>query len=68
LPLGVSGSFEKIAMEIFKIYQHTRLWQFENAKDISKGFGVIVVKTWYWYESWLNFVRNHCEQNKLKYT
>jgi len=55
-------------MEIFKIYQHTRLWQFENAKDISKGFGVIVVKTWYWYESWLNFVRNHCEQNKLKYT
>lgn len=51
----------------FRVSNHTRLWQSENAKDISKGFGVIVVRTWYWYDSWLSFVRSHCEQNKSKY-
>lgn len=52
----------------FGVAQHTRLWQTESAKDPSKGFGITVVKTWYWYDSWLSFVKSHCEQNKLKYT
>jgi hypothetical protein len=58
---------KKDGYEKFGVSQHTRLWQSENAKDISKGYGVIVVNTWYWYESWLSFVKNHCEQNKSLY-
>jgi len=52
----------------FGVYQHTKLWQSEKAKDPAKGFGITVVKAWYWYDSWLLFVRNHCNQNKVKYT
>lgn len=51
----------------FGVSQHTKLWQTENAKDPSKGYGTTVVKSWYWYESWLSLVRSHCEQNKSKY-
>jgi len=51
----------------FGMYQHTKLWQENDAKNLSKGFGVMVVKTWYWYDSWLNFVRNNCIKNKGLY-
>jgi hypothetical protein len=51
----------------FNVSRHTKLWQSENAKDSSKGYGTTVVKTWYWYDSWLSFVRNHCEQNRIHY-
>jgi hypothetical protein len=51
----------------FGVSQHTKLWQMENAKDPSKGFGALVVKTWYWYDSWLSFVRKHCEENGSRY-
>lgn len=59
---------QKEGFNKFGVYQHTRLWQTENAKDSSKGLGTLVVKTWYWYDSWLSFVRKHCEENKAKYT
>lgn len=62
--------WKKIQKEGFKkfgVYQHTKLWQSENAKDPSKGYGTRVVKTWYWYGAWLDFVRKHCEENKVKY-
>jgi len=51
----------------FGVYQHTTLWQSRNAKDESRGYGAMVVKTWYWYDSWLEFVRKHCQENKVKY-
>lgn len=51
----------------FGVTQHTRLWQSENAKDQSKGYGVIVVKTWCWYDSWLTVVRRHCQENRPRY-
>lgn len=51
----------------FGVYQHTQLWRDNDAKNPAKGFGAIVVKTWYWYDSWMQFVRNYCEKNKSKY-
>jgi hypothetical protein len=51
----------------FGVYQHTQLWRDNDAKNPSRGFGAIVVKTWYWYDSWMQFVRNYCEKNKSKY-
>lgn len=51
----------------FSINQHTKLWQTENAKDLTKGYGTIVIKVWCWYGSWLDFVRKHCEENKTRY-
>jgi hypothetical protein len=59
---------QKEGFKKFGVYQHTSLWQSKNAKDPSKGYGTTVVKTWYWYDSWLSFVRNYCENNRSKYT
>ena len=59
---------QKESFKKFGVYQHTRLWQSKKAKDPAKGFGTTVVKTWYWYDSWLQFVREYCKQNKTKFT
>jgi hypothetical protein len=63
----ICEEIQKNGFKKFRIYQHTKLWQMENAKDPSKGFGALVVKTWYWYDFWLSFVKKHCEENKINY-
>lgn len=39
--------------------EHTRLWQEHDAKNPDKGFGVNVCGTWYWYQSWIDFIKEH---------
>lgn len=52
----------------FNMAHHTELWQSLDAKSPGKGFGVQMLdRTWYWYESWLNRVRAHCEENAARY-
>jgi hypothetical protein len=51
----------------FSVYHHTKLWQSRNAKDANKCYGTQVLKTWYWYDSWVEEVRKHCQENKAKY-
>ena len=64
---GICRKMQKEGYKKFGVYQHTKLWQSENAKDLLRGYGVEVIKTWYWYDTWLSFVRKYCEQNKSKY-
>lgn len=52
----------------FNMHAHTSLWQLKDAKNTSKGFGVQVAKTWYWYEPWLDLVREHCAENASIYS
>ncbi len=48
----------------FRMHQHTTLWKAEDAKNPNKGYGVKVAdKYWHWYESWVEFVREHCRTN-----
>lgn len=51
----------------FKQYQHTKLWREKDGKNSTKGYGIEIEKYWYWYESWLAVVRQHCKNNKKKY-
>jgi hypothetical protein len=51
----------------FKQHQHTLLWKAEQAKTPGKGYGVTVGETWYWYDSWLNYVRQHCDASENQY-
>lgn len=52
----------------FNMARHTELWQALDAQNPAKGFGVRMLDgTWYWYESWLNRVRAHCEENAARY-
>lgn len=52
----------------FGMYHHTLLWKEMDAKNPGKGYGVTVANTWYWYERWVEEVRNHCAINKSLYT
>lgn len=51
----------------FRIDHHTDLWRSMDAKNPSKGFGVQVTKTWYWYEPWIAEVRKYCKANKVRF-
>jgi hypothetical protein len=48
----------------FGIYQHTLFWRKVDGKNPAKGFGTMVVKTWYWYQNWIDYIIG--ELNKTK--
>lgn len=37
---------------------HTDLWKKLDAKNPSKGYGVLVCGTWYWYQNWVDLINN----------
>lgn len=47
----------------FNMAHHTALWKSMDAKNPSLGFGAVVSEQWYWYESWLKTVIEHCKEN-----
>lgn len=67
LPSKIVREIKKLGYVGFGQHQHTQLWKKEDAKNPSNGFGVQIEKTWYWYESWFEFVKKHCEENKAQY-
>ncbi len=53
----------------FSMHHHTALWKENDAKNPSKGFGYMVAdKQWHYYENWVETVREHCHNNKIRYT
>jgi len=44
----------------FGMQHHTGLWKERDAKGLGKNFGVQLVNTWYWYDAWVEAVRQHC--------
>ena len=51
----------------FNMYHHTRLWKKLDAKTPGRGYGVEVEGVWYWYDRWLDVVREHCKDNAHRY-
>jgi len=51
----------------FNMHHHTRLWKDVGAKDPKKGYGVEVAGTWYWYQTWIDFVRRYCDEHASRY-
>ena len=47
----------------FNMHHHTLLWKKLDGKNPGKGYGVLVVGTWYWYNRWIDEVRRHCDIN-----
>lgn len=53
----------------FAMHNHTQLWKLLDAKNPNKQYGTIVSgNSWYWYENWVQKVKEHCEDNKDQYT
>jgi hypothetical protein len=63
LPSQIVAKLKAEGFPRFSITNHADLWRSREAKDPSKGFGVQLAKTWYWYDTWLAEVRKHCNEN-----
>ncbi len=66
LPSEIVSLMKKKGYDRFSINKHTELWKSRNAKDPRYSFGVLISKTWYWYETWLKEVQQHCEEHADK--
>jgi hypothetical protein len=64
LPKEIVRIIRREGWNRFNILSHTKLWQRLAAKDPAKGYGAVAVgDQWGWYETWLNRVREECQQN-----
>ncbi len=50
----------------FSMHYHTKLWKDKDAKNPKYNYGVKVSKQWYWYENWVEIVREYCKKNEFK--
>nr|WP_181716099.1 DUF3644 domain-containing protein [Flavobacterium sp.]QJS06636.1 hypothetical protein [Flavobacterium sp.] len=63
LPGEISDFMQANGYPRFKAYQHTLLWKERDAKNPVLGYGTQVAKTWYWYDNWLNEVKEYCKES-----
>jgi hypothetical protein len=63
LPSQIVARVKTEGFSGFGMNHHTDLWKSRDAKNTSKGYGVQIAKTWYWYDNWLTEVRKHCNEN-----
>ena len=68
LPKGVVKIINDLGYSKFNLHYHTKLWKDNDARDKQKNFGTDVAGKWYWYQSWVEFVKKYCEANKQQYT
>lgn len=64
LPNEIVALMKERGYDKFSINKHTELWKSRNAKNSKFNYGVLISKTWYWYETWVKEVESHCEENK----
>lgn len=62
LPKEIVQMMRKHGYKKFRMHDHTTLWKARDAKNPSKGYGVEVAGTWYWYQSWIDVVHQYCEE------
>ena len=67
LPSQIVAKVKADGFPKFGMAQHTDFWKSCDARNTSKGYGVQISKTWYWYDTWLTEVRKHCNENAGAY-
>lgn len=67
LPSQIVAKIKAEGFPKFGMAQHTDFWKSNDAKNPTKGYGVQIAKTWYWYDSWISVVREHCKNNSEAY-
>jgi hypothetical protein len=68
LPRQVVEKMQLSGFPRFSMHSHTQLWKTLDGKNPSKKLGVLIVKTWYWYEPWIELVAEHCFDNAAVYS
>lgn len=68
LPTAIVEAMGDEGFDRFTMDSHTKLWKRLGAKDPAKGYGAIAVgNQWCWYDTWLNRVREECQQHPEQY-
>ncbi len=67
LPSEIYETMQAKGYPNFNAYQHTQFWKQKDGKNPKNNFGTQVVKTWYWYQNWLEEVEKHCQESGNKY-
>jgi len=67
-PKTIVATMKQEGFPKFNMHHHTMLWQEKDAKNLAKSLGTHVEGSWYWYQPWLEQVREHCKQNAGQYT
>jgi hypothetical protein len=57
LPSEIVTKVSASGYPAFNMHDHTLLARQLDARKAGKGYGVQVAKTWYWYENWLEKVK-----------
>ena len=60
LPSKVVEKMNAEGFGSFNMHQHTTLWKSMDGKNPVKNYGIYIEGTWYWYERWVEVVREHC--------
>ena len=68
LPSEIVKLMNEEGYTLFKMHQHTQFWKKMDGRNSGKGYGVMVARTWYWYDRWVDEVRKHCAANQNLYT
>jgi hypothetical protein len=66
-PKTIVDTMKKEGFQKFDMHQHTLLWQNLDAKNPTKGLGTNVEGSWFWYEPWLQQVREHCTKHSAQF-
>lgn len=56
LPSQIVSRVRSSGFSDFSIHAHTALARELDARNVAKGYGVQVAKTWYWYDCWFDKV------------
>ena len=70
LPKEIVCEMNEQGFTKFNMHHFIQLWKSQCAKDPAKGFGTFGTKQkkqWYWYQSWVEYVRKHCDENRHIY-
>ena len=67
LPSEIVSIMRSEGYALFGIHHHTQLWKEFDGKNPGKGYGVQIAHTWYWYDRWLDEVRDHCAKSQEIY-
>ncbi len=62
-PKQIVSQMKREGFKSFSYHHHTTLWQSLDAKDETKGYGVKIADSWFWYDKWIDEVRKHCREN-----